>query len=435
MAQGPQTLSNADDVLQFVYLPVVREQINQKAILLFGYTPEELSKGFGTANASKGETLDYRGISRDASKVEFAGRKWVFSSHTRRNEGGTAYSEDGLLPKPSRQGWTDFEDRIKYFAKQFEITGISMEVTERSVGSYVNLLTEETEGTINDARWDLNRQAYGDGTGTLATMTADPGANQLTLDTVQYIRVGMIVDIVDPADDSLDATEREITAINNLTVTYSGADITPPANAKVCVTGNWKKEINGLTNIIGPDGSAYTTLHNVDGSLAANSFWKGKVKDAAGASFDEDLAQTLLDEIGAEGWETEIIITTRGIRRRYVNQLKAQKRFNDAMSGKLHGGFKFIDFNDYPLIYDDVCPKKNAFFLRPMDFLWIWLGANDFRWLRRDGKILRMVTGGTGQDKDNWRATLYRYNDLGCFRRKTQGRMKNLADDQATSLS
>ena len=69
------------------------------------------------------------------------------------------------------------------------------------------------------------------------------------------------------------------------------------------------------------------------------------------------------------------------------------------------------------------------FFLRPQDYLWIWLNNNDFRWLQRDGKILRKVEYPV--DKDNWRATVYRYNDLGNFRRKTQGMIFNLADDAA----
>jgi hypothetical protein len=423
-----QNTANADAVLQNDYLPVMREMINQKAILLFGYTPAELSAGMGTANASKGETLDYNGISRDATKVEFAGRKWIFTAHTKRNESGTMAAEDGALPQPGRQGWEDFEDRLRYAYKQIELTGVSMEVTESKVNSYVRLLEAETEGAINDLRYDLNRQAYGDQTGTLANITAD-GANSVTVDSVQYLRVGMPLDVVNKSTNAI-LGSRNITAINSTTkvVTYDSTDLTTTPGTHVLVlTGNWKLEINGLRNII--DSATYPQLHTVDGSVAGNEYWNGKTYNGGGTTFDEDQAQQVLDDIGAEGWETELIITTRGIRRRYVNTLKAQKRFNDADSGKLHGGFKFIDFNGYPLLTDDACPKGFAFFLRPQDFLWIWLGGNDFRWLQRDGKILRKVEYPV--DKDNWRATTYRYNDLGCFRRKTQGLISNLADDAA----
>jgi hypothetical protein len=423
-----QNTANADAVLQNDYLPVVREMVNQKAILLFGYSPAELTQGMGSANAVNGETLDYQGISRDADKVQFAGRKWIFTAHTKRNESGTMAAEDGALPPPGRQTWEDFEDRLRYAYKQIELTGVSMEVTERAVNSYVRLLEAETEGAIGDLRWDLNRQAYGNQTGTLANISAD-GANSITVDSVQYLRVGMPLDVVNKSTNAI-LGSRNITAINSTTkvVTYDGTDLTTtPGTHVLALSGNWKLEMNGLQNII--DSVTYPVLHSTDGSVAGNEYWNGKVYDGGGTTFDEDQGQQVLDDIGAEGWETEIIITTRGVRRRYVNTLKAQKRFNDAESGKLHGGFKFIDFNGVPFLTDDQCPKGFMFFIRPQDFLWVWLGGNDFRWLQRDGKILRKVEYPV--DKDNWRATTYRYNDLGNFRRKTQGMIRNLADDAA----
>src|SRR5262245_59110214 len=106
-----QDTTQADAILKNYYLPVLREMINQRALLLFGYTPDELGRGAGSMNAADGEDMGYRGISRDATKVEFAGRKWVFTAHTKRNEGGTMRDETGagaVLPAPGQQGWEDF---------------------------------------------------------------------------------------------------------------------------------------------------------------------------------------------------------------------------------------------------------------------------------------------------------------------------------------
>jgi hypothetical protein len=394
----------------------------------------------GHANAINGETVNYGGIIRDADKFEFAGRAWFFAAHVARNESGTATSEGGFIPLPGQQGYEDFTDTVKHFAKQIEVTGFAMEVSDRSVGAYLKLLQGETEGAINDARYDLNRQGYGDKTGNLTELTAD-GANTATVASVQYLRVGMLIDIVNKTTDAVLAQNRKITAIDSTTkiVTYSGADATvTPGTHVLCITGNWKKEINGLTNIVS-DGSvpAYATLHSVNAATAGNEYWKAKLYDGGNVVFDEDKGQQVLDDVATEGYETEIIITTRGIRRRYVNTLKSQKRFNDSMSGVLHGGFKSIDFDGEPMLIDDQCPKGNMWFLRPSDFAWFWLGANDFRWLQRDGKILRMVLGSgpNGEDQDNWRSTLYRYHDLAITRRKTQARMSNLADDAAKVMS
>jgi len=435
-----QSTTTADAALQNYYLPVLREQINQRALLLFGYSPSELEAGMGHANAANGETINYGGIIRDAEKFEYAGRAWFFAAHTARNESGTATSEGGFIPLAGQQGYASFTDTVKHFYKQIEISGFAMEVSERSVGAYLKLLQGETEGAINDARYSLNREGYGDKTGTLTAITAD-GANTFTVASVQYLRVGQRIDLINITNDTVLASNRTITAINQTTkvITYNGADVATVAGTHVpCITGNWKKEINGLTNIIN-DGTtaAYATLHGVNRTTAGNEYWQGKIYDGLGVTFDEDQGCQILDDVATEGYETEIIITTRGVRRRYVNTLKAQKRFNDSMSGVLHGGFKTIDFNGMPLVIDDQCPKGNMWFLRPSDFAWFWLGANDFRWLNRDGKVLRMVLGSgvNGEDQDQWRATTYRFHDLACTRTKTQARLFNLADDAAKVMS
>jgi hypothetical protein len=257
------------------------------------------------------------------------------------------------------------------------------------------------------------------------------GVNTFTADNLQYLRVGMILDFINKGTDAILGSLRTITAINAATrvVTYSGADLsgTMVAGTHVpCVEGNWKKEINGLRNITRSDLSQNFTLHSINSSTAGNEWWKAKQVDGGNGVFDEDAGQLLLDNIGAEGWETDMLITTRGVRRRYVNQLKAQKRWNDANAGTMHGGFKYIDYNGMPLLFDDDCPKQHMFYIDVEGFLWIQLNGNDFRWMNRDGAILRKIES---PDQDAYKATLYKYCDLGVERRKTQGVMYNLADD------
>jgi len=426
-----QTTTSADAILQNYYLPVVREMVNQRAILLFGYSPPELEAGAGTMNAANGETMDYRGISRDADVVEFAGRQWVIALHITRNESGTARAEGSTLPTPGQQGWADIMDKVRKLYKQIQLTGFSMEVTERNLGAYLRLLEGETVGAVNDLRKDMNRQAFGDQTGTLAQITAK-AVNTFNVDNLQYLRVGMYIDLVNQSTNAVLVSRVQITAISqdgNRTITYSGADqsagITVGTHVP-CVEGNWQNEINGLKKIMRSDLSQNYLLHSIDCSVAGNQYWQAKQQNGNNSTFDEDLGQLLLDQIGAEGWETQLLIGTRGIRRRYVNTLKSQKRWNDALAGTMHGGFKYIDYNGFPLTFDDDCPKQYMFFLRPDDLLWVQLNGNDFRWMNRDGAILRKVEN---PDTDAYKATLYKYCDLGCFRRKTQGAIFNLADD------
>jgi len=426
-----QTTTAADQILQNYYLPVVREMVNQRAILLFGYSPAELESGSGSMNATEGETMDYRGISRDAEIIEFAGRQWVVAVHTGRNESGTARAEGGVLPPAGQQSWNDLIDKVRKLYKQIQLTGFSMEVTERSVGAYLRLLEGETVGAVNDLRKDMNRQAFGDQSGILANITAK-GTNTITVDSLQYLRVGMFIDFVNYSTLAVVGTPNvQVTAIAPSTrvVTYGGADQAASITAGTHVpmlNGNAGLEINGLKKVTRSDLSQNYALHGIDSSVAGNEWWKAKQVDGGNTTFDEDVGQLLLDQIGAEGWETEMLLTTRGIRRRYVNTLKAQKRWNDANAGTMHGGFKYIDYNGLPLVFDDDCPKQYMFFIRPSDFLWVQLNGNDFRWMNRDGAILRKVET---TDLDAYKATLYKYCDLGVMRRKTQGTIYNLADD------
>jgi hypothetical protein len=426
-----QTTASADAILQNYYLPVVREMLNQRAILLFGYSPAELEAGSGTANAAGGETMDYAGISKDAEIVEFAGRQWVIAVHTGRNESGTARAEGAVLPVAGYQSWNDLMDNCKKLYKTIQLSGFSMEVTERSVGAYLRLLEGETVGAVNDLRKDMNRQAFADGSGILANITAK-GTNTFTVDSLQYLRVGMYIDFMNYASQAIVGTPNvKITSINTATrtITYNGADqsasITVGTHVPV-VNGNGGVEINGLIKITRTDLSQNYVLHGNDASVATNTWWQANQLNGNNTTFDEDAGQLLLDQIGARGWETELLITTRGIRRRYVNTLKAMKRWNDANAGTLHGGFKYIDYNGFPLTFDDDCPKQYMFFLRPSDLLWVQLNGNDFRWMNRDGAILRKVET---TDLDAYKATLYKYCDMGCMRREVQGAVYNLADD------
>jgi hypothetical protein len=239
----------------------------------------------------------------------------------------------------------------------------------------------------------------------------------------------MFIDLVNAATDAVLAANVQITSIVTTTriVTYSGADVAAvPGTHVPVVQGNWKLEINGLRKITRSDLTQNFTMHNINSSTAGNEWWKAKQSDGGNVTFDEDMGQLMLDRIGAEGWETEMILTTRGVRRRYVNTLKTGKRWNDANALTMHGGFKYIDFNGMPLVFDDDCPKQHMFFIRPEDFLWVNLNGNDFRWMNRDGAILRKVEN---PDQDAYKGTLYKYADLGVHNRKTQGVIYNLADD------
>jgi hypothetical protein len=419
-----QTTANADAILKEYYIGPIREQLNQKAVLMFAADDEE-----DNPEDSRSQNVPFRGIARESEGVEFAGREYVVPAHTSRNEGVGARSETGTIPTAGQQGWTDLKDTIKHNYGVIRLTRYAIRLSNRNEGAFLKLLEGETKGLVRDIRKDVNRQAYGSQTGALCAVTAD-GANTVTVDSVQFLRVNMVIDIVDSTNDTVLATARTISAINATTkvVTYSGADATATTNHRLCRTGSWKMEINGLGNIINNTG----TLHGVDSTAAANNWHKSIVKDGGGNQFSEDLGQQVIDGVGSGGnAEVELLITTRGIRRRYVNTLKSQKRFNDAQSVTLRGGFKAVMFNEMPLVFDDDCPKGNMYFLDMDSLMWIYLPNGDapgyWDWVDDDGAVLSRATDRT----DAFEGYLAADHDLGTPQRNGLGLINNLQDDAA----
>jgi len=420
-----QTTANADAVLKNYYLGPIREQLNQKAVLMFNAdTEDEGSK----APASTGQ-LEFRGLSRESENVEYAGRQWVIPAHTSRNEGLGAIAEGGTIPVAGQQGWTDLQDTLKHNLAAIELTRYAIRLSNRNEGAFLKLLEGETKGVIRDLRKHVNRQAYGNQTGALAAVTAD-GVNTVTVDSVQYLRVNMRIDLVDSTNDTVLAANRTISAINATTkvVTYSGADVTATTNHRLCRTGSWKKEVNGLGNIINNTG----VLHGVDSTLATNNWHKSVIQDAGGGQFAEDTGQQVVDTIDQTGnGEVEFLVTSHGVVRRYANTLKSQKRFNDEKSVTLRGGFKALLFNEMPMIKDVDCPKATMFFLNTEALMWIFLPDGDqpgnWDWVDDDGAILTRKA----DRSDAFEAYLAADHDLATSARNQLGKIINLEDDAA----
>lgn len=425
-----QTTANADAVLQNDYLGPVREMLNQKAVLMFHADTDD-EEGTSKSISTSGDGPNWRGIARESEQLEFAGRKYVIPAHTSRNEGGGAIDEGGTIPIAGQQGWTDMEDNLRHNLWSIELTRFAIRLSNRNEGAFLKLLEAETKGAIKDLRKDVNRQAYGNQTGALAAVTAD-GANTVTVDSVQYLRINMRIDLINSTNDAVLASNRTITGINDTTkvVTYSGADAAATTDHRLCRTGSWKKEINGLGNLISNTG----TLHGVDSSLAANKWHRSQMQDGGGFAFNEDTAQQMVDNIETTGNnEVEVLITTYGVVRRYSNQLKALKRFTDRESTTLRGGFKALLFNEMPMLKDNDCPKGTLWFINADALMWAYLPDGDkpgnWSWVDDDGAILTRKADRT----DAFEGYIAADHNLNAPSRGALGKYYNLEDDAAVS--
>lgn len=153
------------------------------------------------------------------------------------------------------------------------------------------------------------------------------------------------------------------------------------------------------------------TIQELDVQKTNDSLWQGNVLGNAGVSraLTTDLMQQALDtgeQLGQA--QASIIITTYGVRRRYLDLCLAERRFVNTM--ELDGGFKAIDFNGIPMVPEKDCPEGMMFFL-PEENIGI-ARMSDFYWLDKDGAVLSR-----GSNVDEWEATMALYAETFTDRR------------------
>jgi hypothetical protein len=414
-----QTLSTADAILKDLYVGPIVETLNYKTFL-----------------------LDQ--IERDSDSIDHTGRRAVWPVHKSGNRGRGSFGDGGQLPGAGKQDWVDAIIPIRYHAYAISVSDAAIEGSKRNEGAFLNILEAETKGVARDMRKDINRQVFGGGGGLLATNanSSVTGAGStgspyvVTLDSVQYVRIGDTVDIVKTADGttgvggtSLVVTARSTTA---KTISLTGT-LTTPASVDttygVYIHGSYGNEMDGLRNMI----ASSRTLHSINSATAGNEFWNpGSSISAASATAGESLFEQSADNVGQYGnGEIDVFLTTRGVKRRLADTYSSQKRFNDARAVDVHGGYTSIMVNEVPVVVDDDCPKGYAFGLNKDSFKWFQQSGPS--WLEsKDGTIFQLQPGGTlGTYNATWLAWFKWYASFACIAPQRNGVITSCADDNA----
>lgn len=401
-----QTLALANDILQDLYIGPMIEQLNQKTYL-----------------------LDQ--IERKSDGIDFRGRKAIVPLRVGRNRGRGARGDNSALPQAGRQIVDAAEVTMRYHYIGIEVTDPTLEATKGGEGAFIDALDLETDGAADDLRKDLNREAFGDGTGLLGTISSTGANTTHTLDSVQYLDVGDPVDVKTISSGAdVGTNPRTINArVGGATKTVTFDTSVTPTGASldgVFLAGARLNEMDGLRNIAG---STTGTLHAIDKST--NTFWRPSVRAAGAAIAGESLFEQLADDVGASGrGEVEVFLTTRGIRRRLADTYQSQKRFNDAQATKIHGGYSAIMVNEVPVIADDDAPKGWAFALNHDALKWYELCAP--KWMEDSGGSVLMLKDSTTptQGKMNvWQGWMKWYAALGTSAPNRLGAISGAADD------
>lgn len=373
-------------------------------------------------NQLQNEIVALKRIERTSDGVtETVGGKYVdFPIKVGRNNGLGYRAEMGALPTAGKQSYQEVHVPLRYGYGRVQFTGQLMQLVKTNTQAFVNSMDDEMEGLKDDIAKDSARIAYGDGIGHLAAVTAD-GANTVTVDNVQYLDVGMKIDIALTASPyTVLASGRLITAINEGTkvVTYDGADAAADATYSLYRTGSAGLEPSGFGVIV--DDAA--TLHGL--AVATEAKW-ASVIDANGGvnrALSESLMIKLCDNIRRKGGKVTVIFTSLGVRRAYFNLLTQQRRYADTK--EFAGGFSGLAFNygtEIPVVEDVDCQPNRMVFLNEKE-LKIYQ-SKDWHWADEDGNVLKNVVG-----YDAFEAFMRKYWEIGTSRRNSHGQLKDITE-------
>ena len=423
--KGTQTAAQfgiLNNILKEYYLPGVRDLFNNKTPLL-------------------------RYIRKSMEYMQ--GQYAVIPLNTGRNEGHGHVGEGGDLPDPGVQSYKRATYDLRYMYGRIKFSGPSQDATSSKAGSYLEVMNSEVTGLARDMTRDLNRIAFGDGTGRLARVSATVTAStSVPLDRpggfanlgpgTKFMRQGMRVMFVRNTGLGSVIAVRTLSSVNYETnvvtvdsaVTLAADDYLVRCSSPTTTALNsssWFLEPNGLAGIISdqnPFDSA-TPHFNYIGQIdrTTTPLWQSTVIDHNGTptEFYVDVLNQLQDvmDISGDG-VIQLYMTTHGIRRAHLNLMLANKTFPNIM--ELDGGYKTLEHNGIPLVPDRDCTNGRIYGL---DFrvLHMFLGE-DFNFIDQDGSVLARM-----QNQDAYQCTLKRYHQFGTDAANRLGVVLDIKDE------
>lgn len=411
------TLTSADAILKEFYVGPLVDQLNRKTYM-----------------------IDQ--IERDTESIDFTGRRAIVPVVKSRNRGRGSRGDGGTLPTAGNQAELDAIIPIRYHYQSIELTHALMEQTKSNQGAFVNKLDQEVKGAAKDMRKDINRQVFGDGTGLLATLSSTVTTVKThVVDSIQYLHVGDPVDVVKTTDGTTvtGGSSNSITALNagaKSVVLNTAFDAATGAALGIYVEGNRNNEMDGLRNIV----ATTRTLHTINSATAGNEFWNGNVRNVGTQATSEQTAgessfELIADDVGATGQgETQVFVTTRGVRRRLADTFQSQKRFTNAEAVRIHGGYSAIMVaageGEVPVVIDDDCPKTWAFAVDKDALRWFQLSGPNWMPRGTENAILELKDGSTAGSKQAvYQGTMFWYSALGSVAPNRLGALKFCSDD------
>ena len=374
-------------------------------------------------------------IEASAQNITRNGKEVIFDTHIGRNQGIGARGVREKLPIAGAQKYKQAHLYLKNLYGAIEVDGQLFEQAADDYNAFINVVDMEIKGLKRDLSKDLNRQIYGDGTGKLAAIVAQPSSTTLTVDATDWLEEGMVVDVVDPTSgvkqQSGAASSIEIVSINETTkvVTVTGTLGTFNTNISagdIIVrssngVNSFGKELTGLGAIVKATGE----LHEIDPDdvpvWAATEVALGSV-GTPGTLTELNLIN-LVQSVDKKGGDVDVFLASPGVYNAYWNLLQGFRQFTNGAG--LTGGQRSFTFEalgkPIRFVSDYAAPKGTLYALSSKEL--VINRKKDWSWMDRDGSMWSRVA-----DTDAYEARIYQYSEIGTYRRNAHAKLSNIAE-------
>ncbi len=385
--------------------------------------------------AESNQNLAHRSIDeigKSLEKYNAGGAGFYGAINDYGNESVGAINESESFRTIDSENYAQWKVSPKVQVAPINISGLASKAAEKDEESFVSAMVDALDKAKERLLKDMNRQFFGLGTGLLASPTAVVASTVLsfTVDSAQYLRRNMVIDIYSGATKAIDSIR--ISDVDKATnVVYFATSIAAAAlpapsqlvkeNVRDAAAADGK-EAMGLRGIV-DDGTDLTTFQDIDAS--ASRIWRGRRIDASSASLTSDLLQRLCDDVHIlSGEQPDTLIAHPKQRRKYLDIVVPQKRYNDQ---NLDAGFKKFSFNGMEFWLDPDCQHDTVYAVKKAELRKFEVAPLEMGGLEGSDKFLR--SGGTDLFEAYWR----QYMNFGAGRRNCHGKLVGLATPTGVS--
>jgi hypothetical protein len=375
-------------------------------------------------------------IEASSANITKNGKEVIFDTHIGRNQGIGARGVREKLPLAGAQKYKQAHLYLTNLYGSIEVDGQLFEQASEDYQSFINVVDNEIRGLKKDLANDLNRQVYGDGSGKLAVVVAQPSSTVLEVDSTHFLEEGMVFDVVDPTtgvkQQSGAASSLEIVGINEedseITVTGTLGTFTTNINAGDILVrssngvNSFGKEWTGLGAIV-DDASE---LHEID--PADYPIWKSTVETlgvpgTSTGTLTELALINLVQKVDKKGGDVDVMLASPGVFNAYWDLLQGLRQFTNGAT--LEGGQRAFTFDavgkPIKFVSDYAAPKGTVYALSSKEI--VVNRKKDWAWMDRDGSMWSRVA-----DTDAYEARIYQYSQLGTYRRNAHAVLSNITE-------